>query len=40
MLGFVCHPRVRVPCPGQRHGANGQVRVDYETVIQLRKKTY
>ena len=25
MLGFVCTRRVHVPCPGQRHGANGQL---------------
>ena len=37
MLGFVCTRRVHVPCPGQRHGANGHLRVDYESVIQLRK---
>ena len=36
MLGFVCTRRVHVPCPGQRHGANGHLRVDYESVIQLR----
>ena len=26
MLGFVCTRRVHVPCPGQRHGANGHLR--------------
>ena len=25
MLGFVCTRRVHVPCPGQRHGANGHL---------------
>ena len=35
MLGFVCTRRVRVPCPGQRNGACGHLRVDYESVIQL-----
>ena len=39
MLGFVCTRRVHVPCPGQRHGANGHLRVDYESVIQLRKSS-
>jgi SAM-dependent methyltransferase len=39
MLGFVCTRRVHVPCPGQRHGANGHLRVDYESVIQLRSAT-
>ena len=36
MLGFVCTRRVHVPCPGQRHGANGHLRVDYESVILFR----
>ena len=29
--------RVHVPCPGQRHGANGHLRVDYESVLQFRR---
>ena len=37
MLGFVCTRRVHVPCPGQRHGANGHLRVDYESVLQFRR---
>ena len=37
MLGFVCTRRVHVPCPGQRHGANGHLRVNYESVLQFRK---
>ena len=39
MLGFVCTRRVHVPCPGQRHGANGHLRVDYESVLQFRLGT-
>jgi tRNA G10 N-methylase Trm11 len=35
-LGFILTDRVDVPCPGQRHGANGHLRVDYESVLQLR----
>jgi len=35
-LGFTELTRVAVPCPGQRHGANGQARVNHETIIQLR----
>ena len=36
MLGFRLHaPRARA-CPGQRHGANGHLRVDYESVLQFR----
>lgn len=34
-LGFVCTARVRVSCPGQRHGANGRLRVPYETVLRF-----
>ncbi len=34
-LGFVCTGRTRVPCPGQRHGANGRLRVGYETVLRF-----
>jgi len=37
MLGLVCTCRTHVPCPGQRHGANGHLRVGYESVFQLRK---
>ena len=37
MLGFTCTARVHVPCPGQRHGANGHLRVDYESVLRFRK---
>ena len=37
MLGFTCTARVHVPCPGQRHGANGHLRVNYESVLQFRK---
>jgi tRNA G10 N-methylase Trm11 len=37
MLGFVCTRRVHVPCPGQRHGANGHLRVEYESVLQFRR---
>ena len=32
-LGFDVIERVRVACPGMRYGRNGQVRVDYESVI-------
>lgn len=32
-LGFVCTTRVHVPCPGQRHGANSQLRLAYESVL-------
>jgi SAM-dependent methyltransferase len=39
MLGFVCTRRVHVPCPGQRHGANGHLRVEYESVLQFRLVT-
>jgi tRNA G10 N-methylase Trm11 len=35
--GFVCTARVHVPCPGQRHGANGHLRVNYESVLQFRR---
>ena len=35
-LGFTLVERIDVPCPGQRHGANGHLRADYESVIQLR----
>jgi len=34
-LGFEETTRVAVPCPGQRHGANGHLRVAYEWVIRL-----
>jgi hypothetical protein len=37
MLGFVCTRRVHVPCPGQRHGANGHLRVEYESVLRFRR---
>ena len=40
MLGFVCTRRVHVPCPGQRHGANGHLRVKYESVLQFRLATH
>jgi hypothetical protein len=36
-LGFVCTTRVHVPCPGQRHGANGHLRVNYESVLGFRR---
>ena len=36
MLGFTCTARVHVPCPGQRHGANGHLRVNYESVLLFR----
>jgi len=36
ILGFVCTRRIHVPCPGQRHGANGHLRVDDESVILFR----
>ena len=36
-LGLVCTARVHVPCPGQRHGANGHLRVEYESVLQFRR---
>ena len=39
MLGFVCTRRVHVPCPGQRHGTNGHLRVEYESVLQFRLVT-
>lgn len=32
-LGLGCAARRRVPCPGQRHGANGHARVDHEWVL-------
>jgi spermidine synthase len=32
-LGFVCTGRVRVPCPGQRRGANGRLRVSHESIL-------
>jgi len=35
-LGFACVERVRVVCPGQRHGANGGVRVGWESVLKFR----
>ena len=35
-LGFALVDRVAVATPGQRHGANGALRVDYETVAVLR----
>jgi SAM-dependent methyltransferase len=34
-IGFVCTGRTRVPCPGQRHGTNGRLRVSYETVLRF-----
>lgn len=37
LLGFELLGETRVPCPGQRHGANGALRVDYESVFQLRR---
>ena len=40
LLGLICINRVRVPCPGQRHGANGHLRVDYESVLQFRLGTH
>ena len=40
MLGFVCTRRMHVPCPGQRHGANGHLRVEYESVLQFRLATH
>ena len=40
MLGFVCTRRIRVPCPGQRHGANGHLRVEYESVLQFKLATH
>lgn len=35
-LGFVPLEHRRVDCPGQRHGANGHLRVEYESVIKFR----
>ena len=35
--GFVLVDRVQVACPGQRHGANADLRMEYETVAVLRK---
>lgn len=35
-LGFACVERVRVVCPGQRHGANGGARVGWESVLKFR----
>jgi hypothetical protein len=32
-FGFDCIRRVPVLCPGQRHGANGHLRVNCESVI-------
>ena len=32
-LGFTCTHRMHVSCPGQRHGANGHLRVEYESVL-------
>jgi hypothetical protein len=40
MLGFVCTRRVHVLCPGQRHGANGHLRVAYESVLQFKLGTH
>ena len=34
--GFALVDRVQVACPGQRHGANGHLRIDFETVAVLR----
>jgi hypothetical protein len=39
MLGFVCTRRLHVPCPGQRHGANGHLRVEYESVLLLQRSS-
>lgn len=32
-LGLTCISQEEVPCPGQRHGANGDLRVDNEYVL-------
>lgn len=32
-VGFIQSKEVPVRCPGQRHGANGQARIDYEWVL-------
>jgi hypothetical protein len=37
-LGFVCTARVHVPCPGQRHGANRQLRVPYESILRFERR--
>jgi len=31
------HASVGVPCPGNRHGQNGQARVDHEVVMVFNK---
>jgi hypothetical protein len=36
-LGFVCTARERVRCPGQRHGANGDLRVEFESVLRFER---
>ena len=36
-LGLVLVERVRVPAPGNRYGANGDSRVEYEEVVRLDK---
>jgi hypothetical protein len=35
-LGFTQADRIDVRCPGNRHGANGHARAEYEAVIQFR----
>lgn len=32
-LGFVMQEHVKIPCPGMRYGQNGNVRIEYESVI-------
>jgi DNA modification methylase len=36
-LGFTLTDRIDAPCPGQRHGANGHLRVKFESVLLLRR---
>jgi hypothetical protein len=37
MFGFTCTRRVHGPCRGQRHGANGHLRLEYESVLQFQR---
>lgn len=36
-IGFVYAGRRRIPTPGQRHGANGDLRLDWEVLVALEK---
>jgi len=35
-IGFCMSRHERIECPGQRFGANGNIRIDYESVILFR----